>query len=70
MELQAEKIFVIYHGGEAESQAALAKLQNPLYKHLPAVREGKIYALPYNAIVAPGAELLTTLRYIRRCLEA
>lgn len=70
MELQAEKIFVIYHGGEAERQAALAKLQNPLYKHLPAVREGRLYALPYNAIVAPGAELLTTLQYIRRCLEA
>jgi iron complex transport system substrate-binding protein len=69
MELQAEKIFVIYHGGAAEGQAALAKLQNPLYKHLPAVREGKIYALPYNAIVAPGAELLNTLQYIRRCLE-
>lgn len=70
MELQAEKIFVIYHGGEAERQAALAKLQNPLYKHLPAVREGRLYALPYNAIVAPGAELLTTLQCIRRCLEA
>jgi len=69
MEMQAEKIFVIYHGGEAARQAALAELQNPLYKHLSAVRNGKVYALPYNAIVAPGAELLTTLQYIRRCLE-
>lgn len=69
MELQAEKIFVVYHEGEAGKQAALAKLQNPLYKHLPAVREGKVYALSYNAIVAPGAELLTTLQYIRKCLE-
>lgn len=69
MEMQTEKIFVVYHGGEAAKQAALAKLQNPLYKHLSAVREGKVYALPYNAIVAPGAELLATLQYIKKCLE-
>ncbi len=70
MGMQADKIFVIYHGGAAAGQAALAKLQDPLYKHLPAVREGRVYALPYNAIVAPGAELLTTLKYIREHLEA
>lgn len=69
MNMPAEKIFVVYHGGEGEKQAALAKLQNPLYQHLPAVQQGKIYPINYNEIVAPGCNLVQTIRYIRQCLE-
>ena len=69
MTMPAEKIFVVYHGGEGEKQAALAKLENPLYQHLPAVQSKHIYPLNYNMIVAPGSELIHTLRYIKNCLE-
>lgn len=69
MTMPAEKIFVVYHGGEGEKQAALAKLENPLYQHLPAVQSKHIYPLNYNLIVAPGSELIHTLRYIKNCLE-
>ena len=69
MTMPAEKIFVVYHGGEGEKQAALAKLENPLYQHLPAVQQKHIYPLNYNLIVAPGSGLVDTLRYIKNCLE-
>lgn len=69
MTMPAERIFVVYHGGEGAKQAALAKLENPLYQHLPAVQSKHIYPLNYNMIVAPGSELIHTLRYIKNCLE-
>lgn len=69
MNMPAEKIFVVYHGGEGEKQAAVAKLANPLYQHLPAVQQKHIYPLNYNMIVAPGSGLIHTLRYIKNCLE-
>lgn len=70
MEMQATKIFVVYHGGEPQKQAALAQLRNPLYKHLPAVVSGQIYPIAYKQIVAPGSDLLGTLKYIKQCLLA
>ena len=69
MNMPAEKIFVVYHGGEGEKQAALAKLANPLYQHLPAVQQKHIYPLNYNMIVAPGSGLVDSLKYIKNCLE-
>lgn len=69
MNLPAEKLFLIYHGGEEQKEAALSKLNNPLYQHLPAVRHKHIYPLNYNMIVAPGSDLSQTLRYIRKALE-
>ena len=69
MTLEADKIFVVYHGGEAQKNSALAQLANPLYQHLPAVQQGKVYPINYNEIVAPGSKLVQTLRYIRQCLE-
>lgn len=69
MTMEADKIFVVYHGGEAQKNVALAQLANPLYQHLPAVRQGKIYPINYNMIVAPGSNLVETLRYMRECLE-
>lgn len=69
MTMEAEKIFVVYHGDEVQKNSALAQLANPLYQHIPAVQQGKIYPINYNEIVAPGCNLVQTLRYIRQCLE-
>lgn len=69
MNMPAEKIFVVYHGDEVQKNSALAQLANPLYQHIPAVQQGKIYPINYNEIVAPGCNLVQTLRYIRQCLE-
>lgn len=69
MNMPAEKIFVVYHGGEVQKNSALAQLANPLYQNIPAVQQGKIYPINYNEIVAPGCNLVQTLRYIRQCLE-
>lgn len=69
MNMPAEKIFVVYHGGEVQKNSALVQLANPLYQHIPAVQQGKIYPINYNEIVAPGCNLVQTLRYIRQCLE-
>lgn len=69
MNMPAEKIFVVYHGGEVQKNSALAQLANPLYQHIHAVQQGKIYPINYNEIVAPGCNLVQTLRYIRQCLE-
>ena len=69
MNMPAEKIFVVYHGGEVQKNSALAQLANPLYQHIPAVQQGKIYPINYKEIVAPGCNLVQTLRYIRQCLE-
>ena len=63
-------IFIVYHGGEQQKQAALAQLHNPLYKHLPAVASGQVYPIAYKQIVAPGSDLLGTLKYIKQCLLA
>lgn len=69
MNMPAEKIFVVYHGGEVQKNSALVQLANPLYQHIPAVQQGKIYPINYNEIVAPGCNLVQTIRYIRQCLE-
>lgn len=69
MNMPAEKIFVLYHGGEVQKNSALVQLANPLYQHIPAVQQGKIYPINYNEIVAPGCNLVQTIRYIRQCLE-
>lgn len=69
MNMPAEKIFVVYHGGEVQKNSALVQLANPLYQHIPAVQQGKIYPINYKEIVAPGCNLVQTLRYIRQCLE-
>lgn len=69
MNMPAEKIFVVYHGDEVQKNSALAQLANPLYQHIPAVQQGKIYPINYNEIVAPGCNLVQTLRYIRQSLE-
>lgn len=69
MTMEAEKIFVVYHGDEVQKNSALAQLANPLYQHIPAVQQGKIYPINYNEIVAPGCNLVQTLRYIRQSLE-
>ncbi|WP_455266894.1 ABC transporter substrate-binding protein [Phascolarctobacterium sp.] len=69
MTMEAEKIFVVYHGDEVQKNSALAQLANPLYQHIPAVQQGKIYPINYNEIVAPRCNLVQTLRYIRQCLE-
>lgn len=69
MTMEAEKIFVVYHGDEVQKNSALAQLANPLYQHIPAVQQAKIDPINYNEIVAPGCNLVQTLRYIRQCLE-
>ena len=69
MDINADKIFVVYHGGDTEKQLALEQLKNPLYAHLAAVKNGKIYPIAYRSIVAPGADLPHTLNYIKTHLN-
>ena len=66
--LDVDYIFVVYHGGEQEAEAALQNLRHPLYRHLRAVRQGKVFPLNYRLIVAPGINVIKSLDYIRQCL--
>lgn len=63
--VQADVIFVVYHGTEAGKEAALAKFAaGPLAK-LAAVRNGQLYPLPFDRIVATGVHTPETIRRIR-----
>lgn len=67
---EPDVIFVVYHGGAAEEAAALEQMQQKIFQSMRAVREKRIYPLPYKRIVAPGAGLTETVRLLKQGLLA
>lgn len=65
----ADVIFIIYHGDEAAGKKAASFLSQPIYSHIRAVQEGRIYPLEYTRIVAPGVNVVDTIRYMESCLS-
>lgn len=68
IQTEADIVFVVYHGKDKEKNLALNKMDNPIFSDIKAVRNGKIYPINYNAIVAPGVHTADTIRYIRDIL--
>lgn len=68
MGLDADRIFLVYHGQEKEKQAALSSMANPLYAHIKAIKNGKVYPIKYSMIVAPGVNTAKTIKYMSRCM--
>lgn len=61
----ADVIFVVYHGEAAAGEAMAEEIRRPLYEGIPAVKNGRVYLLPYRAVVAPGVNTTETIRYMR-----
>lgn len=66
--MEVDHIFVVYHGSGQQAEAALQNLQNPLYRHLKAVRAGRVYPLNYRLIVAPSVKTAQAVEYMQSCL--
>ena len=65
----ADYIFVVYHGGETDKNAAMSNFDKEIYRNMPAVLNKKIYPLNYNLIVAPAVNLLNSVEYIKSVLK-
>ena len=63
--VEADVIFVVYHGGRQEEKAALDKMQEGTLRKLKAVRENRVYPLPYDRIVATGIHTVETIKIIK-----
>lgn len=63
--LDADVIFVIYHGNEAEGRAQLARFRKLPLESSAAFRKDRIYPLPYESIVAPAVHTAETIHYMR-----
>lgn len=66
--LDADIIFVIHHGDEAEARAQLARFRQLPFENSAAFRNERIYPLPYESIVAPAVHTGETIRYMRQCM--
>lgn len=63
--IDADIVFVIYHGGKAEEEIALKNAKESPLNRLPAVREGRLYSVYYPDIVGPAINLVDTIKYVR-----
>lgn len=63
--VDADVIFLIYHGTQKEGEQMKLKLSEPMYQQIRAVQSGKVYLLSYDRIVAPGIHTAETIRYMR-----
>ena len=70
MQSEADIVFVVYHGKDIEKNIALRKMNDPVFHDIKAVREGKVYPLNYNSIVATGVNTVNTINYIREKLTS
>lgn len=70
MQSEADIVFVVYHGKDIEKNIALRKMNDPVFHDIKAVREGKVYPLNYNGIVATGVNTVNTINYIREKLTS
>lgn len=67
---EADIVFVVYHGKDIEKNIALRKMNDPIFHNIKAVREGNIYPLNYNSIVATGVNTVKTINYIKEKLAS
>lgn len=65
IQVQADVIFVVYHGAAAEEKVALEKMQKEIFGKIEAVQKGKVYPLRYNSIVATGIHTVETIRLLK-----
>lgn len=61
----ADVIFVVYNGGDDVKDVALNKMKQEIFKNIKAVANGKIYPIPYDMIVATGANTPKAIKIIR-----
>lgn len=67
---EADIVFVVYHGKDLEKNIALRKMNDPIFHNIKAVREGNVYPLNYNSIVATGVNTVKTINYIKEKLAS
>ena len=60
----ADTIFIVYHEAPWEAENALAKLQAPEYQDIPAVKNHRVFLLPYKNICASHVHTAQTIREI------
>lgn len=65
---ESDIIFIVHHGGKEEERNALAKIREGQLRKLKAVKENRVYPLPYKRLVAPGIHTAETVRYIGQCM--
>lgn len=46
----ADTLFIVYHGNEQEGANALAQIQVPEFSDIPAVKNGRVFLLPYRNV--------------------
>lgn len=63
--VQADVVFLVHHGGEELAQVAVAKMHEGALKNIKAVKEKRVYTIPYDRIVATGIHTPETIRLIR-----
>ena len=62
----ADVVFIVYHGGEDEKQNALGKINRTAFQGMSAVRNHRIYAIPYNRMVATGIHTKETILFFKQ----
>lgn len=53
-------LFLVYHGGKKEKEAALQQISGTVFQNIKAVREGRVYPIEYGFIAAPAVHLKET----------
>lgn len=61
-------IFIVYHGDEADKLNAMRHLEREPISHIRAVREGKVYPLPYSYICATNIRTKKSIEAIYKGL--
>lgn len=61
---EADTIFIIYHGGKQEAANALQQLFVPEFSGIPAVKNKRVYLLPYRYVCASNVYTAQTIREI------
>lgn len=60
----ADTLFIVYHGNEQEGANALAQIQVPEFSDIPAVKNGRVFLLPYRNVCASHVYTAQTIREI------
>lgn len=70
MQSEADIVFVVYHGKDIEKNIALEKMNDSVFHNIKAVKEGKVYPINYNDIIATGIHTAKTVNYIKEKLTS
>lgn len=60
----ADTMFIVYHGDEQAGANALAQIQVPEFRDIPAVKNGRVFLLPYRNVCASHVHTAQTIRGI------